>query len=360
MTNRLSLLLLLLLPLGVLAQPPESIPNPIETRNSWFSDTVGILNPKSVEVLDVELDALERLNGCQVAVVTVKQTPGYTPKLYATRLFNLWGVGEEGKDNGVLILVVTGARRIEIEVGRGANQVLTNAKCATLLKNEVVPEFKKGNYNKGVVKAVRGVIKMLRPIQQKPQAAKAPSSQTRRAVHPIDPNAGRMEVNWKLWLGGGAGGLLGLFGGLTWLRRYLRNRPRKCIKCKAQMVRLRETVEDSELDRGQLAEEELESVDYDVWVCNSCGEKRVLSYGGKYSGDYEECSKCGYKTLEVNYETIREATTSHEGRERRSERCHNCPWSLSRSYSTPRLEEDDSESGFGGGSSQGGGAGASW
>ena len=100
------------------AQP--SLPSPTGRVNDFAS----VLDDSSERQLDALLARLEEETTAEVAVATVSSLDGITVDEYANRLFNAWGVGQRGKDNGVLVLVATSAREMRIEVGYGLEGVL--------------------------------------------------------------------------------------------------------------------------------------------------------------------------------------------------------------------------------------------
>jgi uncharacterized protein len=86
-----------------------------------------------------------------VAIVTLQELPdGYTSaKKCATDLFNLWQLGSSEKNDGVLFMLVTGERAIEIEVGAGLETILTTEFLGRVLDEEMVPELKYYNFHSG-------------------------------------------------------------------------------------------------------------------------------------------------------------------------------------------------------------------
>lgn len=162
------LLLLLLLALAIPAQADtvEGIPNP-RKRGSWVTDSANLLSPEAERRLDAALTDLEAGNGCEVAVVTIQDTDGREPKPFATDLFNRWGVGKRGADNGVLFLVVVGRRRVEIEVGDGVRTVLSDGRSQAILDQQVVPRFKSGNFEAGIEAGIQAVVAQLSPVRSR-------------------------------------------------------------------------------------------------------------------------------------------------------------------------------------------------
>jgi uncharacterized protein len=157
---------------------------------------------------------------------------------------------------------------------------------------------------------------------------------------------------------GGGIGLGGLVAGGAVLRRYLRNRPRRCKACGTMMTRLEETADDQHLTTGEKVEERVGSVDYDVWSCR-CGQTLKLRYGTLFTS-YGRCKQCQSKTLKVTTTTLVSATTSSEGRARVDERCAHCNYSNTYERSIPRVQERSSSSSSSRGSSSGRGSSGSW
>ena len=134
------------------------------------------------------------------------------------------------------------------------------------------------------------------------------------------------------------------------------------------MTRLEETDDDAHLSKGELAEERIGSVDYDVWQCPSCGHHLTLRYP-KWLTQYGSCPQCHNRTRHSTTQTIESATTSHEGTARVTETCGFCTYKNEFTKTLPRLSESSSSSSggssssgssFGGGSSGGGGASRSY
>ena len=101
------LLWAILLPIAPLhASPISDIPNPRRVNGTWVSDVANILSADTEAHLNKRISQLAANNGSEIAVVTVPDTsPASTVKAYATELFNTWGIGKRGFDNGVLFLV---------------------------------------------------------------------------------------------------------------------------------------------------------------------------------------------------------------------------------------------------------------
>lgn len=143
------------------AIPVSEVPNPRQDNN-WVMDMADVLSPDSEAQLNQMITALEARNGAEIAVVTVPDTqPSATPKAFTTELFNTWGIGKKGEDNGILFLVSKNERRTEIETGYGVESILPDAKVGNILRTQVTPYFKQGNFDTGIVKGTQAIIQVL-------------------------------------------------------------------------------------------------------------------------------------------------------------------------------------------------------
>jgi len=146
----------------VWAMPVEQIPNPRHIPGNWVSDVANILQPATEEKLNVLINQLNAANGSELAVVTLPDsTPFASPKELATTLFNTWGIGQKGKDNGLLFLISVGDRRVEIETGYGMEAILPDAKIGQLIQERITPKFKAGNFDAGIMSGTEALVKIL-------------------------------------------------------------------------------------------------------------------------------------------------------------------------------------------------------
>jgi uncharacterized protein len=380
-------------------QPLSQIPNPRKTDGGWVVDMAGVLSAEQKARLNRLISALERETGAEVAVVILRRAQGATPKEYATELFNKWGVGKRDADNGVLMLVALGDRRVEIETGYGMEAIIPDAVAGEILDTAVVPRFRKGDIAGGVIAGVEAIAERIRQAQSsgayEPPAPTAPYvyptptedyAPVRTAPSPMLPLVG------LLLLGG---------GGVVLLAYALRERPPKCPVCLQPMHLLDEQADDEYLNELQRTEEQLGSVNYHVWKCDKCG---MLEIHPKVAllNVYHRCPQCKGYTVRETARLVREATYARSGLELVSYKCNNprCDYREEKERRLPRLErvdydweysrrsrrrDDDwfigggfggwssgggfgggssggwsSGGGFGGGSSGGGGAGRSW
>ena len=141
----------LVLAILVSAAAAQTFPKPVGRVN----DFAGVLDPAAEQELDTLLATLENDTTSEIAVVTVDSLDQIPVEEYAHRLFNEWGIGQRGKDNGVLILVAPSVREMRIEVGYGLEGVLPDGLAGQIIREQFVSAFREGNDQSGIVAGVR-------------------------------------------------------------------------------------------------------------------------------------------------------------------------------------------------------------
>ena len=452
----------------------ENVPNTKLVNNSYVSNPNGILSASSIAQIDAALGELERQTSVQVAVVVVNSICSGDIFGFAQDLFNTWGIGHRQNDNGVLVLLVMDLRTVRFHTGYGVEGVLTDAMCKRIQMSEMIPSFKEGDYNAGVVSGINGIVRVVTdpdyldelqadikrdndgwPVimgvfyifggivflfvfayhnasrlfanSKKPKQGKYSQLRLKRwqwvtefgaipALIPLMVNFSpthdpilvsgimlysyfvitlfhkRIRMGWLIkeygddyfkitellrhyityWL------VVGIFFPVPmffyffiyiYQIRYYRNHPRNCPKCSAPLHKLDEVKDDEHLNESQVFEEQLKSVDYDVWLCSSCSYKNTYTFKSKFSR-YSKCPKC--KTIALytkSRTTVVSPTYESSGRGEELKLCKYCKHSQVSSYTIAKLTRSSSSSSsggssgggsWGGGSSGGGGASSSW
>jgi uncharacterized protein len=329
---------------------------------------------------------------------------------FANKLFNFWGIGKKSKNNGLLLLVVMDRHLWKIETGYGLEGVLPDIVCKRIGTGLLVPHFKSGKYGDGVLVAIDRIGSYI-----KGEATTETSNSADSSI-PEKPESGTLIILiiFSFYMFGTVLGAFLLYrffnktikksdysptaynqlikytkasymwpliAGLlipgvvllVWLvitLKKLRNKPRFSHKNGKPMHKLSEAEEDKFLSKGQILEEKLKSQDYDVWVTDNEDDILVISYANDAT-HYHKCLSCQcIADKVVKVVTVKEATTSHTGRDECSYRCLNCGIERTVLETTPIITYSSSSSGsssssssgssFGGGSSGGGGASGSW
>jgi len=124
-------------------------------------DNAHVLSATTVADLTNKLAALEQKTGDQVVVVTLPDLQGYAIEDYGYQLGRYWEIGQKGKNNGVLFIVVPSEHKVRIEVGYGLEPVLTDALSSVILQEQVLPKFRSGDIDGGVAAGTDAIINQL-------------------------------------------------------------------------------------------------------------------------------------------------------------------------------------------------------
>ena len=161
MRKIISLFLVCFTALFTWSQIPTA-PNPPRFFNN-FSQT-GIISEEQGAELEAMLDQFEQETSNEITVIIVDDLNGDEAWHYASELGEKWGVGKADKDNGIIILVKPtkekGGHQVFISPGRGLEGAVTDISCGEIVDNELIPNFKKGDYFTGIKNAIVVLAKM--------------------------------------------------------------------------------------------------------------------------------------------------------------------------------------------------------
>lgn len=132
-----------------------------EHAGIWVHDEPAVLKPEIRQELEALLKAERDSTSNQIAILIVQSLDGDDISAYANRVFRAWKLGQEKKDNGVLFVVALDERKVRIEVGYGLEGQLTDLLASRIIRNEVAPEFRRGNMQAGVVKGTLAIIRTI-------------------------------------------------------------------------------------------------------------------------------------------------------------------------------------------------------
>lgn len=124
-------------------------------------DDANMLPASVQQQLSEKLAAYERANGTQLVVVTLKNTGGLPIDMYGYQLGRHWGIGQKGKDNGALLIVVPSQKKVRIEVGYGLEGRLTDALTFNIIDQIILPQFRQGQFAQGIVAGTNAILQAL-------------------------------------------------------------------------------------------------------------------------------------------------------------------------------------------------------
>lgn len=386
----------------------SEVPNPKESGNMYVSNPDGIIDDATEEAINGILASIETKDTFQVALVCLNSIGTNVPKDFATDLFNHWKIGLASKDNGVLVLFVLDQRRIEIETGDGTEAVLSDYQCTQIIDEYMISDFKEGDYGQGLLRGMNGLA--LHFSGKTIDSYNNHSSNDDYSNYDYeynsnyvpfykDPSFWIVILIWQLtfvvaliialffirskndpyqkhniirYFNLGIYFLLFpiayllLFTIIKGLRERYRNAIRFSGKTGAIMHKLNDQEEDNYLSSGQLTEEIVRSVDYDVWLEDAAEEILILPYRPIFSS-YTKCPKCGFSTYIKDYDRqLVAATTYSTGTGERKHSCKHCKHEVIQTYTIAKISKSSTSSSGGwssGGSSggwSGGGGSSSW
>jgi len=124
----------------------SSFPKPVGCVN----DYAKIISPQITRKLITLIQELEQETSAELAIVTINNLEGKKLESYAKGLFNQWGIGKKGKNNGVLILVAVAERKVRLEVGYGFESIISDEIASKIIQEQIIPSFKMNNFGEGL------------------------------------------------------------------------------------------------------------------------------------------------------------------------------------------------------------------
>ncbi len=127
-------------------------------KGQWVVDNADMLSEQTENTITALLRTHQDSTSNQVVVLTILSLEGGSLEEFANRVFNTWKIGQGGRNNGVLLLIAKEDRKVRIEVGYGLEGYLTDLESADIIDHVIVPEFKKGNFDQGVLLGVQAIL----------------------------------------------------------------------------------------------------------------------------------------------------------------------------------------------------------
>jgi len=143
----------ILLFLLILLVPTAGAVNYPQLRG-FVTDNANIVEPEYEAKIAQLAEKIEKETTVEIAVVTVESFEGESREMYAVKLFEQAGIGKKDKDNGLLILVAKQEREYRFEVGYGLEGIITDSMRANIGERVIVPNFRNGEYGRGIYEAV--------------------------------------------------------------------------------------------------------------------------------------------------------------------------------------------------------------
>ncbi len=144
---------------GVFAQ--FQIPEKPDFHTSVY-DYVGLLDEGQKTSLENKLIKYSDTTTTQIVVVIIPSTNGEDINSLGANWGEKWGIGQANQDNGILILLASDDRKIAIQTGKGVEHLLTDAMSKRIIENDILPQFRTGDYYAGLDAAADAIFYVMR------------------------------------------------------------------------------------------------------------------------------------------------------------------------------------------------------
>lgn len=164
LTGRRFLALIVLLLAGLVPAQAQDFP----ALSGRVVDQAELLSPEQEAALTAKLAALEQASSRQLVIATIASLQDRAIEDYGVALARHWRIGQEGANNGVVLIVAPNERKVRIEVGYGLEGVLTDALSSSIIRNQMTLRFREGDFPGGIAAGADAIIEQL---QAPPEAA---------------------------------------------------------------------------------------------------------------------------------------------------------------------------------------------
>lgn len=128
----------------------------------YVNDYAGILSSGTVRQVEETLAGFERSDSTQIVVLTVPSLEGDDLESFSIRVAEAWQIGQKEKDNGAILLVAKAERKVRIEVGRGLEGTLTDLVSGRIIRGDITPRFRQGDFDGGVTAGVTAIMAVVK------------------------------------------------------------------------------------------------------------------------------------------------------------------------------------------------------
>lgn len=151
----------------------------------YLSDFARVVNPQQKQAIEAYCKSVEDATGVQIALVTLPSLEREPIEDVANLLFRKWGIGQKGKDNGILLLLALGERRSRVEVGYGLEPIIPDGYAGSVLR-EMRPALAQGDYGTALTLAAESIGTRVAQAMNKQLAPAGPLRQSRRPAREPD------------------------------------------------------------------------------------------------------------------------------------------------------------------------------
>jgi len=126
------------------------------------NDYASMISPETAQKLDAVLSEIEKSDSTQIVVLTIPSLEGEVLEEFSIKVAEAWKIGQKNLDNGVILLVSKNDRKLRIEAGRGLEGKLTDLVSGRIIRSEIIPKFKEGDFNGGIEAGINAIVSVVR------------------------------------------------------------------------------------------------------------------------------------------------------------------------------------------------------
>lgn len=135
--------------------------SPAAPKDGYVLDQTGTLKSEEIKELNQQLNKYREGGKAEIGVLMLSHLDNSYLEQAALETARTWGIGQKGKNNGVLLLIIKDDRKMRLEVGKGLEGELTDAYTSRIMSDRIAPNFKKGNYFAGIKGGLEGIAEVL-------------------------------------------------------------------------------------------------------------------------------------------------------------------------------------------------------
>jgi uncharacterized protein len=200
-------------------QPAQALDIP--PLKGRVNDLANLIHPSMSNQLESVLSQLEQTDSTQIVVLTIPSLEGQSLEEFSLAVVERWQIGQKDVDNGVLLLVAKQERKIRIEVGYGLEGKLTDLMAGRIIRNVMVPQFKMGRFDQGIIDGVSAIVGVVRGEFKAPTSDRKPKGRQKNSPGLIGIVVFFLLINvlgrTNRYVGAAAGGVLAPIAGLLLL-----------------------------------------------------------------------------------------------------------------------------------------------
>ena len=158
----------------------QELPDPV----GYINDFAGVMKEEDIEAAQNIAASIKRKTGVELAIATVQSMAPYgSIEEYSIALAEKWGIGEKGKDNGVLLILAVDERKVRIEVGYGLEGTIPDSMAGRILDTAIIPAFREDDFSGGLLQGYRTIAACIENGEEFAEAA--PPKANKNYISPV-------------------------------------------------------------------------------------------------------------------------------------------------------------------------------